>query len=53
MEILYWVLALLGLACFILAAFSVSLHPKFSLLAAGLAFWIAIEFIARTDALTH
>ena len=42
---------LAALACFVLAAASVTLHPRLSLVAAGLAFWVLVPFWTTLEAL--
>ncbi len=50
MEILVLILLILGLACFLLAAFGVGVPPRVNLVALGLAAWITTAIIAWTGA---
>jgi hypothetical protein len=50
MEIVYFVLLLLALICFVLTAFGVQ-HSRVGLLALGLAFWVAVPLIHALRAL--
>jgi len=51
METIYWLLVLLGLVFFVLAMLGVRQPKYLGYVAAGLACWIAVEFIVRTKAL--
>lgn len=44
MIVLYFVLLLLALVCFVLSAFQVN-TPKFYLIGFGLAFWVAVPLV--------
>lgn len=51
MDVLYFVLLLLGLVCFLAHAFLTEPRTPRSLLGLGLAFWIAVPLIAQARVL--
>lgn len=51
MDVINFILLLLAIICFTGAAFGIERHPRMSLLALGLAFWVAVPLIAAGQAL--
>ena len=51
MTVLYFVLFLLALICFLAAAGSATLHPRLNLVALGLALWVLVYVIQTVRAI--
>jgi hypothetical protein len=51
MTVLYFILFLLALICFIAAAAGATLHPRLDIIALGLAFWVLVFVIRAAQAL--
>lgn len=51
MDVIYFILLLLGAICFIVAAVSATIHPRINLIALGLFLWILVPLIHAAKAL--
>jgi hypothetical protein len=51
MDTLYVILLIVAAICFVLAAFSVTVHARINLVALGLLAWVLVPLIEHIDAM--